>query len=220
VDAALDRPALVREALGGLATPAHQIIPAGIFGYTLDQPVRQLDRAWARDQLRAAGIGNGRTVRLDFPRGRYRGIERVAEAVAGQLDTIGLKVTVQGRDSEEFLNSPDPGAHLWLIGWLSTRDAGISYDYLVHTPKGGLGAFNWMGYSNPEVDALLDTFRSRGTPEEHARLLRSVGEHLADDVPAVGLYQTVDLYAAVREIDFDPRPDRRVLGVDLDWAPH
>ena len=47
---------------------------------------------------------------------------------------------------------------LWMSGWGTlTGEASYTYGSLVHTadPQIGLGAFNKQGYSNPEVDKLL-----------------------------------------------------------------
>ena len=48
-------------------------------------------------------------------------------------------------------------------------------------------------------------------------MLEAVAEKVHDDVPAVPLYLQTDLYAVARDLDFQPRVDRRIRGAQLRW---
>jgi peptide/nickel transport system substrate-binding protein len=214
---AIDRRRLVRESLGGLGSPADQVIPPGIFGYQPSAGAPAADVEAARRGVRAAALPASLSLRLDYPAHRYRAIEKVAAAVAEDLRAVGLAVTPRPIPSDRFLAGPDPGTHLWLLGWMSTRDAGLTYDHLVHTPAERLGRFNWMGYSSPEVDGALDAFRMHPDPNDGSPGLARVARRLAEDFPMIGLYQTVDVHAKAAALAYEPRMDRRVLGVDMAW---
>jgi peptide/nickel transport system substrate-binding protein len=214
---AIDRTRLVQQSLGGFGSPADQIVPPGVFGYQAAAGAPPTDPEAARRAVRAAALPASLSLRLAFPAHRYRAIEKVAQAVADDLRAVGLPVTPQPIDSDQFLAGLDPGTHLWLLGWITTRDAGLSYDHLVHTRTERLGGFNWMGYSSPEVDAALDGFRLRTDPERGEPALAKVAQRLAQDLPMIGLYQTIDVHAKATALVHEPRLDRRVLGVDMAW---
>ena len=59
------------------------------------------------------------------------------------------------------------------------------------------GSRNFVSYSNPEVDLLLDTAAESGDPQEKRRLLKDVHALVSADRPMVFLW-TLDSYAAMR----------------------
>lgn len=106
----------------------------------------------------------------------------------------------------------------YLLGWMSeSGDAGLSYEYLLHTPGGGFGQDNAGGYSNPEIDGWLEEAARRVEPIGRKRLLVAVAERVQEDVSVVPLYRQNDVYAIASGLEFEPRLDRRIRGARMRW---
>ncbi len=98
-------------------------------------------------------------------------------------------------------------------------DASDLFDAVLHTrdPERHYGSANFMGYSNPELDALVEsaatTLRSK---ERRARLERATRIAL-EDLPLIPLYSPRALYAVRSDLIWSPRPDQRLYGNEIDY---
>ncbi len=215
---AVDREALVRGPLRRLASPIDQVVGPEVFGYHdgLSPPAH--DPARARALLAEAGFADGFAVDLDYPIGKYRGAELVAADLARQLAPLGIRLRPRPQPPEEFFRRQrSRDTSLYLLGWIGTSgDAGPSYEYLLRTPDGAFGHDNGGGYSNPELDRLVERARHLG-PVDRLPLLRRVAELVARDRPVIPLYRPTDVYALDRRLECTPRLDRRVVAAEIRW---
>ena len=118
------------------------------------------DPARAKALLKEAGYPEGFAVQLDCS--AQAPADAVCQAVAGMLARVGIRVQYQPAPFNVLL--PKLTGHdssLYVIGWAPfTADAEGVLIPLAHTPGApGTGDFNFGGYSNREVDALLDRAR-------------------------------------------------------------
>ena len=215
---AIDRDALVRGPLRRLASTVDQVVGPEVFGYHDGLAPVSHDPQRARALLAEAGWPDGFAVDLDYPTGKYRGAELVTTELARQLLPVGIRLRLRPQPPEAFfarLQSRDTS--LYLLGWIGTSgDAGPSYEYLLHTSAGGFGHDNAGGYSNPEVDRLVEQARHLG-PVDRLPLLRRVAEIVHRDKPVVPLYRAADVYALDRRLEFAPRLDRRIRAAEIRW---
>jgi peptide/nickel transport system substrate-binding protein len=214
---AVDREALVRGPLFGHAQLADQIVPLEVSGAPT-AGAHAYDLAAARLLLNDAGWSNGFAADLDFPTGKYRAIDDVAQALVRQLASLGIRLRPQAWTPERFLEKVEHrDTSLYLLGSLNlSGDTGLSYEYLLHTAGVDHGKDNASGYSNPRLDTLLAR-ASRLAPLDRAETLASVAVLIHEDVPVVPLYRQEDLYAHARALSFTPRVDRRLRVVEMRW---
>jgi peptide/nickel transport system substrate-binding protein len=217
---AVDRDALVRGPLRRLAQTVDQVVGPEVFGYHDALPPTPHDPERARALLAEAGWPQGFTVALDFPIGKYRGAELVAAELVRQLAPVGIRLQLRPQSPEAFFARLERrDTSLYLLGWIGTSgDAGPSYEYLLRTASGGFGHDNAGGYSNPELDRLVEEARHLG-PADRLPLLRRVAEIVHRDMPVVPLYRAADVYALDRRLEFAPRLDRRVRAAEIRWRP-
>jgi peptide/nickel transport system substrate-binding protein len=215
---AVDRDALVRGPLQTFASPIDQVIGPEVFGYHDGLPRTAHDPERARALLAEAGWPDGFTVALDFATGKYRAGELVTAELVRQLAPVGIRVQLRPQPPEEFFARIERrDTSLYLLGWIGTSgDAGPSYEYLLRTPGNGFGRDNAGGYSNPELDRLVDEAMHLG-PAERLPLLRRVAEIVHRDQPVVPLYRAADVYAVDRRLQFTPRVDRRIRAAEIRW---
>jgi peptide/nickel transport system substrate-binding protein len=215
---AIDRERLVREPLGGHGEVIDQILAPEVFGYASDLPRLPYDPAESRRLLANAGFGGGFDVALDFPSGRYRSIDAVARAVASDLAAIGVRVIERPAPSAAFFERMDARrSDFFLMGWMSSGDAPLSYDYLLHRREAGQGVDNYSNYADAEFDRLLEQTELEPSAAQRGARIHALAERVLRDLPLVPLYRQFDLYAMRAGLDFRPRPDRRIRGVELGW---
>ena len=92
-----------------------------------------------------------------------------------------------------------------VMGWSLTRDPDC-YD-IWHSSKTNEGEFNFVSYSNPEVDRLALEGRETYDPEKRAVIYREIHRLIAEDAPYTFLYNPCALPAVHKRIHgIEPKP--------------
>lgn len=216
---AIDRRAILDGPLKYGGEPIAELVPPEVFGHHGGLAELPYDPGASRQLLAQARPGPPLSLGLEYEPGRYPGIDAVASMIAANLKAVGLEVRPTSLASQSLRNRLDApqGADLFLLGWLhSAGDAVGSFQYLVHSPAGGsTGALS--GYSNPEVDRLLEEAAGPVPLSGRLATLRQVAEILHRDVAVVPLYRPRDRYAFAEGLDFTPRRDRRIRAFEIHW---
>jgi len=195
IDLAIDRRALAEIAMEGLGTPQSQMVTPGIFGYNpaLTIPTPNVQRA--RQLLAQAGFPNGFRMVLNFSNNRLPGDNNVGTSIAQMLAQIGIEVQAAGQPAAVIFPARARGdLSNIMAGWGTlTGEANYYYSANAHTnnPQLRLGAFNWTGYSNPEVDRLIQAANVELDEKKREELLQQVGalfmgERVVIPIAAVG----------------------------------
>jgi peptide/nickel transport system substrate-binding protein len=180
---AIDIEALQRVTMRGQAAPTGGITPS-ILGSTPEAERRLAhDPARAKQLLAEAGYPAGFGFTLDCPNNRYINDEEICVAVAGMLARIGLRVRVHAQPRAlYFARMPKRDTSAYMLGWGGAiTDAQTTLTPVLHSPDGkGAGDFNWGGYANPKLDALIDAARIEPDPAKRRRLIAdALAEHNA-----------------------------------------
>ncbi|GIU92544.1 MAG: ABC transporter substrate-binding protein [Acidimicrobiia bacterium] len=180
---AIDREAVAEAARPGAATPNQTAIPPSSFWYHDYEPYRPADLESARALLEEAGV-EGLTIELlvtsDFP-------ETVVEAqvVTRQLQPLGIQVHIVDVDFATWLDRQADGEFdAFLSMWIGNLDPDDFY-YGQHHCN---GKFNFQGYCNAEVDALLDAGRLETDPRVRKALYDDAAELIVDEASYIYLY--------------------------------
>jgi peptide/nickel transport system substrate-binding protein len=172
---AINRDVITGRVMDGLATPASELVPPGFGGYNKDIPIPAYDPDLAKRLLAEAGLKDGFGVTIHCPNDRYVNDARICQAVGQQLAQIGLKIKVETLPKSIFF--PKVTEHggqrfsLFLMGWGSSSggEADALWQVLHSYDKTkSIGTWNLGHYSNPKVDALVDSALS--TLDRQARL--------------------------------------------------
>jgi peptide/nickel transport system substrate-binding protein len=208
VDLALDRSLLVRRALDGHGTPATQLVPPTVFGFNraIARPVVDPERS--RGLLRA--LPPPGRIRLDGPRNRYVGGDRILDEVARQLRGVGFDIVVNATDKEAFFESVGAAdQRMFLFGWsCDGADAANALGALLHSPTpGGLGVGNAQGYSDPALDALIDLALAARSMTTRGDALARALARVAEERPIVPLVVQHETLAIAPQVAWDPPAD-------------
>ena len=222
ISKAIDRDAIVARIMGGVALPAAELLPPQMFGANRDAKPAKADPEGAKKLLAEAGYPNGFTLVLATPNDRYVNDAQIAQAVAQMLARIGLKVSVDAMTSSQFFakrTKRDFG--FWLAGWISdTGDMSAQLKPLAATPDRdkGWGTTNPGGYSNREVDALLEKALGTIDDTKRAALLAQASRIAMADYGVLPLHFEMTTWAMRKELAYTPRVDQNTQATMVNRA--
>jgi peptide/nickel transport system substrate-binding protein len=188
-----------------------------ITGEDLAQPPA-VDSHRANDMLDAAGWklvdgvrknASGQALTLTVATTKNASYEKALGVLAGQWRQLGVTINTNVVDTN------DPSSN-FVQNVLQSR----SYDVLLyelsigadpdvyaywHSSQAGANGYNFSNYKNSTADAALTSARSRSEPELRNVKYKAFVRQWIDDVPAIGLYQSVAQYAASNKVQaMDP----------------
>lgn len=181
---AVDREALNKIVKLGQATVLKSgPIPPGHWAH-LDKaiyPKRNLQKA--RKLLKEAGYPDGFHIQLIV--GQNESQVKAVQVVKQQLKEVGIEVEVRQLESSIFFSKL--GEHdfeMTIVGWVGFVDPDEYLYNIFHTN----GKYNQQGYSNPQVDRLLEKGRVTLDREKRKEIYDKAQAIIAKDAPMVFLY--------------------------------
>lgn len=179
---AIDRDAIVQAALFGNAAVNQTAIPATSTWY-LDYAPYTRDLEMARALLEEAGAGEFE-MDLMVVSSEAQAVT-AAQVIAANLADIGITVNIRQLDQATWLDEQANGNFdVFLWSWIGNLDPSDFY-YAQHHSTGG---FNAQGYSNPEVDALLDQAAAETDPDARKALYDQAATMIVDDASYIYMY--------------------------------
>jgi peptide/nickel transport system substrate-binding protein len=159
IDLAIDRKALAEIAMEGLGKPVNQVVTPSIFGYNKALPERKYDLAAAKKLMADAGYPNGFKLAFSFTQDRLPGDTQVGTTIAQMLAAIGIDAQANAQPAAVFFPARTRGdLSMSMSGWGTlTGEAHYTLSSLAHSNDKDrkFGAFNVLGYKNPEMDKLI-----------------------------------------------------------------
>src|SRR5262245_49024355 len=197
---AIDKRELIDGVVLGLAREAYGPIRPGTWAYTEDVRRYDFSPEKARALLAEAGWKdrNGDGILEDkdgkpfvFTLLTNQGNDerkKVAEIIQQRLQDVGVKAEIQVIEWAAFIKEyVKPRRFDAIILGLGT---GVDPDQYVvwHSSQTGPDQMNRTGYSNPEVDQLLEIGRASCDQHERVKYYHRIQEILAEDLPMLFLY--------------------------------
>jgi len=213
IASAVDADEIIKNVLDGKAVRTATMLTPLHFGYDPALKPAKPDLARTKKLLAEAGFPNGMDLQFNSPQGRYVRDKEVAEAVTGQLNKAGIRATLKTYEFVNYLNTMvyvHKAGPMWLIGWgTPTIDAETVYAPLFRSGS------NLGNYSNPDFDGMIDQAQTMMDEKKRREIYHRINQMWVDDVPAVPLYQQVDLYGANRRLAWKARSDEVIKAYDM-----
>ncbi|MGI9310003.1 MAG: ABC transporter substrate-binding protein [bacterium] len=203
---AVNNTGIVAKIMKNFGTAAAQQSPKGYLGYNSALQPRY-DLAKAKELMADAGYADGFGVTMMAPNNRYVNDAKIAEAVAGMLAKINIKVDLTTLPKAQYWPKFDErAADIMMIGWHSdTEDSANFSEFLTMTPDrdSGYGQYNSGNYSNAAIDRLVLDSAKETDPAKRAAMLRQVEQILHDDAAFVPLHWQDRAWAAKKGVHID-----------------
>ena len=207
---AVEREALASVIFGGFARPTGQVAASGIFGYNPHVEPYPYDPAMAKDLLAEAGA-EGATLRLVCPSEHWLNDREVCQAVASQLQEIGLDIHLEMVDWNSWIMEiiADPESQPDIIymsqsSELLDADTNLSSYF---SQQYSIAA-NW---DDPTLNELMAREKVEPDPTVREELLQQALEHAHNEAPFLFLLHADNIYGLADRLVWSPRLDGRIL---------
>ena len=191
---AYDYNAAVETILHGTGKQMRGPLPSSLWGWDPDAPMYTMNLEKAKQLMAEAGYPNGveRTLVYTYPSGDEP--KRMAgEVLKVSLAKIGINVELKGlvwAEQAAEAKNPETAPDFFSLYWWPDYADPIDYLYaMFHTSMQGEVGYNWMYYSNPEVDTILD--RATVTPDvsERTEMYKELQRVLVEDAPSLYVFE-------------------------------
>lgn len=203
---AIDREGIIRYLLAGLAVPASGVLSPCHWAYEPDVRRYPYDPDLARRLLDGAGYldpdgpGPGKRFELTYKTSQNELRRRIAEAIQYQLELVGIGVRLRSYEWGTFFSDIRKGNfQIYTLTWVGVTDPDI-FRYLFASESMPPSGANRGGYRNPEVDRLVKMGRGILDPEERRKIYSRVQRILAEDLPYVSLWHSMNVAVFDRRI--------------------
>ncbi|TWA80294.1 peptide/nickel transport system substrate-binding protein [Azospirillum brasilense] len=211
---AVDRDAIVKRIMMGVAEPANQYLPAGFYGNNPEITVAT-DANKAKQLLAEAGYPKGFQLTLGTPNDRYINDDKVAQAVAQMFTRIGVQTQVDATTANVFFSKRNKQEYsVFLAGWgADSGEMSSPLKALIATPikEKGYGTTNYTSYSDPELDGMLDTALATVDDAKREKLLQAAVKRAVDADIIIPLHYEVTVWAMKKGLSYEPRADQYTL---------
>ena len=206
VSLAINRQAISDRVMDGLSSPAGQFSPKGYIGYSPNLNADPYDPSQAKTLMAEAGYGDGFKLTIHGPAGRYANDTRILEAIAQMLSSIGIETSVETMPASVFFKrfargGPDkkPEFTAAMSGYANgSGEPSHPLRIFIHTKQKerGYGPGNRNGYSNAEVDKMIEDGRASMDIENGEKLFIKATEIAMSEYALLPIHHVVATWAA------------------------
>jgi peptide/nickel transport system substrate-binding protein len=204
---AIDRDRIIKLVLEGNAYPLRGLLGPQVFGYDPDARAYPYDPEKAKQLLTEAGFANGFEIEYHSPTGRYPKDREVAQVIVEQLSKVGIKANLKTPEWSIFNTEYKNGKYaFYLTGRGSLTDADTLFQQYFRTGM----TKRVLGYSNPNLDEILDVEQQTFDVKKREKLLWEAHRIILEDAPAIPLWNAMDIYAHRADLVWNAPPDEKV----------
>jgi len=212
INMAIDRNAINKRIMDGMATPTTQYMPAGMFGALPQDPIVKYDPETAKKLLAEAGYPNGFELTISAPNDRYINDSQIAQAVAQYLSRIGIKTQVDAMTASIYFGKRAKREFSFAMGgWPSELgEASALFQPWVATldRPNNLGTSNYGGFSDAEFDAVYLKAAVTLDADERRTMLEEATRIALAKVPHIPLHFESTIWAFRTGLTYEGRRDQ------------
>ena len=193
-------------------------------GFNPDLKPYPYDPDKAKALMKEAGMESGFDLNINHIQGRYLKDKEVAEAIAQELNKVGIRAKPVLRDAATQTTDDNAQKMDGLVfaswgNWIFDADNILFSRW--HTSvrdgaNGGKGASS-LPYSNPEFDKLVEAARIELDEKKRLDEYKQAQKILYDDGAALFMYTLTDIYGVDNWVKWDPRKDEMIWAYEMDW---
>jgi peptide/nickel transport system substrate-binding protein len=217
----IDCKSIAEQVMSGFAVPAEELTPKGFNGYDPSIQPTPYDPQQARTLLAQAGYPDGFGLTIACSNDRFVNNGQICQAIAQNLARIGLAMKVETLPSTVFfgkIKPPVPQYSFFMAGWGSsmTGEADALWTMArTYDPAKNTGQSNVGGYSNPELDRIVDMARGTLDHDKRGLLLQQAMRIVMDDAAVLPLHYQSIILGARQGFTVEARTDEETRAMDM-----
>jgi peptide/nickel transport system substrate-binding protein len=197
-----------------------QLVPEGFAGWDPALSVPAADAAAAKRSLAAAGFPDGFGLTLACPNDRWVDDARVCQAIAQMLTRGGFAARVDTMPGSVFFPRSRYGKNEWPLilyelSLSSLRDGQYILQVAGQTvdEKRGIGDGNRGGFSDPELDRIIEAAVVRSDSGREAAIRHALAEAVARR-GLIPMYVEPTIAATRGAVAYRPRIDQQMVAAE------
>jgi peptide/nickel transport system substrate-binding protein len=212
VNYAIDKDAIIQGVLKGYAQRLDAPVGPGQVAYTPDiAPKYTYDPAKAKQLVIEAGYPNGVDVELYSPVNFLVKDTEITQAIVPMLNAVGIRAKLMTPEWSTLWTNIQAGkVPFFYLGRGQWRDPGAPLVQYFETTRDSR-----LGFSDPQIDALLEQQRATFEPEARKRVLVELMNRVQEEAPVVWLWRYQLLWGVAPNVEWTPRSDEGVLGSEI-----
>ena len=212
INHAIDPAPMMKHVFSGNGQVLNGPLAANMTGFDPAMKRYAHDPKKARELLAQAGYPNGFEIKLHFSPDRHLKGREVCEVIGDQLAKVGIKIELVGQEYAVYWgrDGVNGGKLPFYYAGRTASDADTFYDQYFHT-----GITKRIGYSNPELDKLIEEQQRTADQKKRVAILQQAGRLIMDDAPFVPLYTLSEIYGVAKNVIWKGTPDNRILAAEM-----
>ncbi|OIQ79107.1 oligopeptide-binding protein AppA precursor [mine drainage metagenome] len=229
INYAIDKQELIAGVLLGLGEPIASPYKPGTRWSNPDLKPYPFDPAKAKDLLKQAGYEDhdgdgildrdGKPLTFEILTNQNKQRELSAVLIQRRLRDIGIDAHIRVLEWASFISRfiKTGDFDVVVLGWSLGQEP--DQFNIWHSSQQDPGKFNFIGYSNPTVDRLLEQGRLELNPDKRMKIYHQFSRQLYDDSPIVYLYAAYGLPAIHKRVKgiANPAPPAGIGYDSYDW---
>lgn len=214
----INRQAIVDRIMQGAGTPTGQMMPPGANGWAEDIKAPPYDPNRAKALLAEAGFPNGFSITLIGPNNRYVNDAQIIQAIGQMWQRIGVKTTVDAMPFSVLAQRQAKNdMSAMLIGWATSGEpsSALRGNLTTRIPEKGFGTVNFSGYSNKEVDRLVEEGLRTADDEKREETFKQAMRVAMEDVGLITLHMQKNIWAMRGGLNYEARADEYTVAMNV-----
>lgn len=214
LNAAVDREGIRDTIWGGMGSlTACQMLTPAYFGFNPDLRPPAYDPALARRLLAEAGIRPGQlSLEMDVPVGPYLLATDVAQAIAAQLQDVGVNVRIVEMEFGAFMNKYLRAHNMAQMAYLTYAWPTLDADGILSLFEAGVQYAYW---NDQTLTGFLKEARQTTDPDRRRAIYKQATVYMCDQAPVLWLFTQPVTYATSKRVAWQARGDDWIRAWDF-----
>ncbi|MFD1508641.1 ABC transporter substrate-binding protein [Lacimonas salitolerans] len=206
---AINREAIQQVVMRGQSAPAGMIAPPFVNGWTEEMDAISTDIEGAKALMEEAGYEDGFSIQLDCPNDRYVNDESICQAAVGMMAQIGVTVNLDAKPkAQHFPLITNDETDFFMLGWgVPTYDSAYVFNFLVHTRGSERGSWNATGYSNEEIDAMIQSLESETDLDKRNATIQTIWDEVQEQTLYLPIHHQVLNWGMAEKVGTEVSPE-------------
>ncbi|MBI3793659.1 MAG: ABC transporter substrate-binding protein [Nitrospinae bacterium] len=201
---AIDRDAIIKYFLKNTAIKSDTLMAAANPFHSSGTTAYEFNPEKAKKLLDDAGYpdrgGDKPRLKLEFKTSKNPERKKLAEIFGEYLKKVGILLEIKSLEWGTFYSDVRAGNfQMYSLTWVGIADPDVLRN-IFHSKSLPPNGFNRGGYSNPELDALLDAGKAEQDLSKRTEIYGRAQKILSDDLPFFNLWSQINVAALDRRV--------------------